>query len=370
MSHSSTTAQGPARRWRWAVRAVTAATAGLLAVGGAAGCAAAAPASTAGAPAASPSWHIVKHVSGGGGFSAVAATGKTAGWAFDATSPPTAYQRSGSSWRRVAFPGKSGEVVIAAAATSPRSVWAFTDDVPGSRVLHWDGRRWSVVKTFAREIGGAAVLSDSYIWVFGEPYVPGNGLGAWCYNGRTWTQYGKNLLGGSVLSAQDVWAFSGTFVYHWNGRAWSATSMARLLPPSQMLNNPALTGIIALSGHDVYAIGNGNLQDVGGPTVVLHYNGRTWRKVAQVRYGAGQQVAADGHGGLWIPMPGGDGGPSYLMHYTAGRLIAARLPVAAFSISIDSIARIPGTTQQLAGGFTHTSGDYVRDLAAVILQYS
>ncbi len=373
MPGNSTMAHGPARRRRWAIRAVTAGTAGLLAVSGTAAGAAVATAGAVASPTASPSWHVVKQVSSGGGFSAVVATGKAAGWAFDATSPPTAYQRSGSTWNRVPFPGRSQETVIEAAATSPASVWAFTDlSGSGSRVLHFDGRHWSVVKTFAQQIGGAAVLRDSYIWVFGEPYIPGSGLGAWCYNGRTWTRYGKNLLGGSVLSPWDVWAFSGTFIYHWNGLAWRAANVARLLPPRQLLNNPAVTGIIALRGDDVYAIGNGNRQDEGGPTVVLHYNGRTWSKAAQGNfgYGAGQQIAADGRGGLWLPMPGASGAPSYLVHYAAGKLIAARLPVAAPYISIDSIARIPGTAQQLAGGFTHASGDFGRDVAAVILQYS
>jgi hypothetical protein len=374
MSGNDTRARGTVRRWHWVIRAVTAGTAGLLAASGAAAGAqvSAAGASATHASAAGPSWHIVKQVPGGN-FTAVVATGKTSGWAFDATSTPTAYQRSGSTWKRVAFPGQRFETVVAAGATSPGSVWAFTDQFAGgSRVLHWDGRRWSVVKTFAKQIGGAAVLRDNSVWVFGEPYAPANGLGAWYYNGHAWTQFGKNQMGGSVLSARDVWAFNGALVYHWNGRTWSAVSVARLLPAKQFLNSPAVTGIIALSAKDVYAIGNGNRQDEGGPVVVLHYNGRTWSKVAQGEYGygAGQQIAADGRGGLWLPMPGPLGGPSHLAHYAAGKLTAASLPVGAQYIYVDSIARIPGTTQQLVGGFTHAKGNPGRNIAAVLLQYS
>ncbi len=372
---SGTSATG--RRWRRAIRLVATGTIGLLAAS-AATIGTAGAASAAGAPArpaASPSWHVVKQVKGGpgSGFTAVAATGRSTGWAFSGWNPPAAYQRSGNTWTRVAFPGKSHETVIAAAATSPASVWAFTSLFgSGSRVLHWNGHSWSVVKTFGKQIGGASVVSDREVWVFGERYTPGTGLGAWRYNGHIWTQYARNLLGGSALSARDVWAFSGSYVYHWDGRAWHATSVARLLPPKQQLNGPSVTGIIGLSRNDVYAIGNGNLQDVGGPTVVLHYNGRTWSKVAQGRFGfgAGQQIAADGRGGLWLPMPGFSGAPSYLVHYTGGKLITARLPVAAPYISVDSIARVPGTTQQLAGGFTHAKGDPSRNVVAVILQYS
>jgi hypothetical protein len=54
-----------------------------------------------------------------GDFTAVVATGKATGWAFDGTSGPTAWQRNGSTWTEVRFPGKSGEAVVAAGATSP-----------------------------------------------------------------------------------------------------------------------------------------------------------------------------------------------------------------------------------------------------------
>ena len=152
------------------------------------------------------------------------------------------------------------------------------------------------------------MLSSSDVWVFGEPYVPGADLGAWHYNGRTWTQVasGHGLEGGSGLSASDIWAFDGADVAHWNGSTWSRTSLASLLPAKQLLNDPALTGIFEQSRHSVYAIANGQLQDEGGPLVILHWNGSAWSKVAGGNFGFGelQQVSSDGHGGLWLPMPG------------------------------------------------------------------
>jgi hypothetical protein len=232
-----------------------------------------------------------------------------------------------------------------------------------------------VVKTFAAPIGGADVLAGNDIWVFGTPPDPLTpALGVWHYNGHTWSRIGKNIEGGSALAANNVWGFSGTSVDHWNGAKWASTSVKSLLPPklSSGLNNPVVTGILALSASNVYAIGNGNLQDEGGPTVVLHYNGHTWSKVAsgQFGYGAGQRLSADGSGGLWLPMPGVLGAPSSMVHYTAGKLIKVKLPVAAQNINIVSIARIPGTAQQLAGGFTHASGNNGANVVAVILQYS
>ncbi len=58
------------------------------------------------------------------------------------------------------------------------------------------------------------------------------------------------------------------------------------------------------------------------------------------------------------------------MHYAAGTLAKAAMPVKAGTISVQSVARIPGTTQQLAGGFTHAAGNAGTDVVAVLLQYS
>src|SRR5690242_2951643 len=143
---------------------IAAGIAGLLAVGGTA----AVVGATSAAAGTPPSWHIVKSVANGpnGDFTAMVATGRSTGWAFDGINGPTAWQRHGGTWSRVSFPGKSGETVVAAAATSPSDVWAFTDVGSGSRVLRWNGHAWSVVRTFGNPIGGAAVRASHDVWVF------------------------------------------------------------------------------------------------------------------------------------------------------------------------------------------------------------
>jgi hypothetical protein len=359
------------RRWGRGATAAAASITTALAVTGAASAWALA------ATSPSPSWHFVKHVHSGatGDFTAVVAVGKTGGWAFDGISRPTAWKRSGGSWTQVSFPGRSGEEVVAAEASSATNVWAFTDGASTARALRWNGSRWSVQRSFAGQIGGAVVLSASDVWVFGEPVFPGSGLGTWHYNGHAWAkvQSGHGLEGGSALSAGSIWAFDGTKVAHWNGHTWTRTSVAGLLPAKQELNDPAVVGIDAQSQDSVYAIGSGNLEDEGGPTVILHFNGHSWAKVAEGSFGVGtsplQQVASDGHGGLWIPMPAAGAERSYLVHYAAGRLTAAALPIGPRKISVESIAHIPGTAQLLAGGFTHASDNPGTAVVAVLLQY-
>jgi hypothetical protein len=335
-------------------------------------------ASPAAASHLAPSWQVVDQVHGGalGQFTALTAVGRSGGWAFDGISAPAAWRLSGSSWTRVPFPANSsGEFVVKVAATSPSDVWAFTDGVAHSRVLRWNGHAWTVQKTFQRAIGGAVVLSANDVWVFGQPFIPGAYLGAWHYNGQVWTQVagGADLEGGSGLSANDIWAFDGSDVAHWNGQAWTRTSVASLLPARQELNGPAVTGIYVQSPDSVYAIGNGNLEDEGGPVVVLHYNGTAWTRVAEGNYGYGtqplQQIAPDGQGGLWLPMPGVDGQPSYLLHYSDGNLTPVALPVSSTKIDIDAVALIPGTTDLLAGGYTHAASNQGSNVTAVVYRY-
>jgi hypothetical protein len=360
---------GSTRAWRGAA----AGTAVVLALAGAG------VAEGATAPgAAAASWHIVKQVNSGvfGGFTAVTAAGKTGGWAFDGYSKPTAWQRSGSTWRQVAFPGQGNEQVVTAKATSATDVWAFTANGTRSRALRWNGRQWIVVKTFGQQVGGAVVLSADDVWAFfQQPFGSGHGLAAWYYNGRAWSQVtsGDGLEGGSGLSADDIWAFAGTDVARWNGRTWSRTSVAGLLPAKFQLNDPAVVGIDAQSPSSVYAIGSGNAEDEGGPLVILHYNGHTWARVAEGNWGIGtspiQQVSSDGHGGLWIPMPGFDGQLSYLLHYSGGHVTEAALPASAHKIDVQDVALIPGTAELLGGGFTHAYNNPDADVRGVVLAY-
>src|ERR1700685_2851507 len=137
----------------------------------------AAPAPAAAHPAAA-GWHIVKQVHNGafGGFTTGMAVGRTGGWSFNQGPLPTAWRRSGSTWTQVPFPGKPNEVVVAAGATSPTDVWAFTAGGAQSQALRWNGRTWTVQRNFAQQIGGAVVISSTDIWVFGQPCFPRTGL--------------------------------------------------------------------------------------------------------------------------------------------------------------------------------------------------
>jgi hypothetical protein len=344
----------------------------------AAGLAGMVAACSSGGGGAAPGWRLARQVGQGqnSDVTAAVAVGRAAGWAFSGNGiyAPVAFRRSGGTWQRVPFPAVSGEAVVAAGATSAADVWAFTTGAR-SQALHWNGTAWSVAHSFPLSVGGAVVLGPADVWAFGEPGAFGPQVSDWHFDGRAWaaSPAAGGLEGGSALSAASVWAFGGSKVAHWDGRAWSFTSVAGLLPAVARPaagSRPALQAIYAQAADSVWAVGNGNSAGRGGPLVVLHFNGRSWSRVAMssafAGYGTLGQLAPDGHGGLWIPMPDTSGGPGHLVHYSGGRLTAAALPVGAARIDVESVTWSPGGA--LAGGFTHAPGSLSKGDAGVILQ--
>jgi hypothetical protein len=314
----------------------------------------------AAAPAASPSWHIVKQVHSGanGGFGAVTAAGKNTIWAFDAGNTPAAWRRTGSTWKRFAVPAP----VFSASATSASNAWALT---LSGQVLRWTGTAWAVSHVF-KGANQVEALGPRDVWVFGS---------AWDhYNGRTWSRVTSPsglAPAASALSDKDIWSFSsaGT-VAHWNGHAFTRTSVKKLLPHPTEFSDPILVGIYAQSKNSIWAFGNGYTQDAGGPLIILQDNGHGWRRVVIGPLGSngGSAVAPDGRGGLWIPLDGASGQPTTMAHCSGGKLTTVKLPVSGRKITLASIAPVPGTTEVIASGFTHTAT--FTNIVAVVLQYS
>jgi hypothetical protein len=58
-----------------------------------------------------------------------------------------------------------------------------------------------------------------------------------------------------------------------------------------------------------------------------------------------------------------------MVHYAGGKLTQLPLPVNGQDIAVEAVAHIPGTTQALAGGFTHAPHNPGTHVVGVILQY-
>ena len=314
--------------------------------------------------ATGPAWHLVKAVSEGrsSAFTAVLATGPTSGWVFQSNNGrPAAYQRAGSALKQVAFPSVPNEIVFAAAESSPSNEWAFAwlpnGDTEAVKLVHG---RWEPVKTLGGVILSASVLANNDVTVFGP-------LGTYHFNGCTWTREFGDVAGGDSVAATDDWMYDGVTLYHLDGHTKKTFDLARLLPLPNGLNSPRIDGVLALTDRNVYVIGNGEAQDAGGPIVILHYNGSTWKKVAQYGTGNPGQPSYDGHGGFWLPA--GGGGISELLHYSGGKLVTVTLPGSdPRPPAITAVSRIPGTAGQLAVGNTPPP-DSTANPTGELLQY-
>jgi hypothetical protein len=331
------------------------------------------------APAQGPAWHtIYMRTAQNAEFEAVAATGKTSGFAFlepDTTvATPVAYERTGATtFKTVPLPTVADEWVAGASASSRSDVYVFADILTlnaskaESEVLKWTGTKFSVVATFAGELGGGTVLSPDDVYAYGSASWAGGTLpsaGIYHYSGHTWTKISSTVSGnGDALSATSAYVADGTDLDHYNGHTWAATNLASLLPPKQASSTPTLSGVLALSADDIYATGDAG--QLTGPAVILHYNGHTWAKVAGYPTAVGQPVS-DGRGGLWAPQAGP--GAYGMLHYYDGTLTAVAGPeYDSTHAFIDSISRIPGTTEELAGGLFPLA---VYPHPPVVLQYS
>jgi hypothetical protein len=305
-------------------------------------------------------------------FDAVVATGKSTGWAFRSDST-VAYERTGgTNWKQVAFPGGTG-TVEAAAATSPSSVWAGYDYSGGAQVDHWNGEKWTVVKSFPAVVTGITALGANDVWVYGG--VRSDGTGVWHYNGRTWTEVSSTLQGGSALADDNVWAYNygDDTVDHFNGRTWTATSVANLLPPPPQVRPAQVTGVIALSPSNVYATAvTSYIPNLGGPLELLHYNGNSWTKVTTTTFGGNreQRIVPDGKGGLYLAAFASAGGQAAVLHYSGGKLTEVKIPAAAsLPVLPFSLALIPGTSDLLVGGVQYVTPSASKT-DSVVEQYS
>jgi len=311
----------PFRRSRTALAAAASAALLTLPPGVAAG------ASRPAAGASGGGWHLVFSRHYGlprnySGYTAVTAPGDRDAWAFGSTSTaglpapgsPVAEHWDGTSWRSSALPPGLTSEIFAASAAGAGSVWAVTE--AGGDILHWNGSRWSLAEHVpgSGAFTGVTALSGSDVWAFGGSGA-GPGLGAWHYDGRTWTHVtgaASQVVTPSAVSATDIWAIgsassAGDAVLHYDGTRWQRVTAA------------ALTGlgfgeILAQPGTGVWV----TAVTSSGGELLAHFSGGRWTTVRLPWSGVTPGfLAPDGRGGLWLDVYG-DSGRAWVAHRPAG----------------------------------------------------
>ncbi|WP_431874858.1 hypothetical protein [Micromonospora marina] len=139
------------------------------------------------------------------------------------------------------------------------------------------------------------------------------------------------------------------------GGSWRVAA----IPP---IASVQLTGVWARSSTDAWAVGTQDF-DTSPKPVILHWDGRTWQRVAgPAPAGRAYAVAGDANGNVWIsgtnPIPPYVEYPgTLLLRYTGGRWSVAYGPkVAGNDPHLDALANIPGTSSFWGSGAASVDG--------------
>ena len=258
---------------------------------------------------------------------AVGATSANNVWAVGGYDVPHAHQTqslvlhwNGSTWSRQPSPSPSTlfNPLMDVSVLSASDAWAvgyYVNSTDTSKhhslALHWNGTKWVRVSVPGTELYTVDAVSHTSVWAAGFHVLLH-------WNGVKWsTQYshaGARFFGLSHVSSKNAWAVGDlavlpagakhTYVLHWNGTKWS-----HVASPSPTFYN-SLTGVKAISAGNVWAIGchGGNADCAANDTLILHWNGTKWSKVASPHPGSKgnhlADVSATGRTSVWAV--GGD----------------------------------------------------------------
>jgi hypothetical protein len=202
-----------------------------------------------------------------------------------------------------ANPSSTNNSLASVAVLSPCNAWAagyyFSGYAFRTLIEHWNGSSWKQVPSANPGgslsdafLNGVRAVSATNIWAVGS-YSKGNVTGTLIehWNGIAWTQVASpnpgldenSLEGLRAISATNIWAVGSynsgnvieTLIEHWNGTAWK-----HVASPSPSAVNSALTAVAASSSTDAWAVGSFVNSSGLFQTLVLHWNGTAWKRVA------------------------------------------------------------------------------------------
>lgn len=176
------------------------------------------------------------------------------------------------------------------AAVSAQDAW-----IVGSVAWHWNGTAWRNVPLLRLrgeiEVEALTVASDGEAWVAGRRNDPRDDYAAYAviehWDGTRWRfaplpNVGfSNLFSVSASAPDDVWAFGGSFrrdrngkfpsngmrtlLLHWDGSSWSRVALP--WAPSGLVD---FGKVVASAPTDVWVLRNGRIE---------HWDGTTWQEI-------------------------------------------------------------------------------------------
>jgi len=201
-------------------------------------------------------------------------------------------------------PSYGSNFLFDVSAESAADAWAVGwHDIPSEHetlILHWDGTGWSRVLSpnpgsGSNELHGVSAVSPTDAWAVGDSRgltTPVHETLILHWNGTRWSHVKSpnpssefnTLTGVSAVSPTDAWAvglywdqagIGHSMVLHWDGTRWS-----QVKSPNLGSEHTSLSSVIAVSPKDVWAVGD--YQEAGIHALVLHWDGTNWSQ-ADVR---------------------------------------------------------------------------------------
>jgi hypothetical protein len=355
------------RRHSWWVAVV------LIVVGAGAGAQSAA--------AASP-WTVVPSPNRGTGsneLAAVAATSATNAWAVGPGAQLMHW--NGTAWSLTTLPVFLRPVELSSiSAVSASDVWAA-----GSALIHYNGTTWEAgpIAPLGLTLTGVSATSSTNVWVIATSGTPNLNQTVWLlrWNGTDWERHSVitpcsdchvDFTSVKALSSTNVW---GTYIF-WGPSAFGAHSIHWNGSTIEETGGPVLSGGLAERHRAVGASSASNVWEVGGSEALFsndpgggtaaRFDGALWSthlppSQSTTAGHAFNGVAVVSPTLVWAGGSRSEGGPEkvYLARWDGVSWTEYGGPNPASGPSgtnrINGMARVPGTTQFWAVGFSATS---------------
>ncbi|HTQ55258.1 MAG TPA: hypothetical protein VMI94_12405 [Bryobacteraceae bacterium] len=191
--------------------------------------------------------------------------------------------------------------LLAISASSPNDIWAV-----GQSTIHYDGTAWTafpapgIKGNNTSNLGGVYDVSPTEAWAVGTTGITLGNLQQVIehWDGSQWSVYpGPTFAPGDQpslnamtgIAPNDIWAVGSllsnngqllSFLFeHWDGTSWTATTI-----PS---GDAFLLAVSAAASNDVWAVGFTGPENDSSRTLVMHYDGKSWRQFATPSVGSG-----------------------------------------------------------------------------------
>jgi hypothetical protein len=233
----------------------------------------------------------------------------------DGSSRTLTIRWDGTNWAVVPSPNEAGGAqgknhLYAVAARAYDDVWAvgaYSNTAGNFRnmSMHWNGKEWRLVETpspglLDNGLNDVDIVAPDDVWAVGTglsdvAHDPHMTILHW--DGLSWNQLPQpehsshNLLAVKAISKDDIWA-AGTDVLHWDGHEWHI-----VVTPAGELGG-YFDGIAATGPDDVWITGND-----GNEAVAIHWDGKSWSGGNTPRLMDGpfpHDIEASGPHSVWI----------------------------------------------------------------------